>query len=371
MGATMIDSQLCVQAGINPAMVHRHTPAPTTTNTNPLKESMRRNFENLDAQDFTNRFTWYNLPDGMTGPMLEQILYNKGQIAGFYIAELDKFFFLPYTLSSQEGTGLDAYGRFTHITPIPLAGVADSEGNMKPFIPGKHFEVIYDVILPEDLDTIDLTNKAVLLHDYTPSVLTQTCVPRQSTQNGILDVMSDIIPLMRTALVNGTGVTGLKTEGGTDNTAVAEANRQFQNASINGQRYVSVASNLEMEALGDSRGSVDAEKYLQVLQSIDNLRLGMYGIPNGGVFAKNSHMLQTEQDMAGGSTGLALQDALYQRQRFADLFNSLFWPLLGGQLVWCEVSESVNKTDKNADGEIANDQDQTGTQKGSQPEVQE
>ena len=56
-------------------------------------------------------------------------------------------------------------------------------------------------------------------------------------------------------------------------------------------------------------------------------------------------MLETEQAMAGGSTGIVYQDGLRLRQKFCDIVNSIW-----GLGIWCDVSESVMGGDVNGDG---------------------
>jgi hypothetical protein len=80
------------------------------------------------------------------------------------------------------------------------------------------------------------------------------------------------------------------------------------------------------------------------MQSLDNYRLSLYGLDNGGLFQKKSHMLEAEQNMNTGNTGLILQDSLKCRQDACDIINSV-WDLD----VWCEASEVVLNIDRNGD----------------------
>lgn len=59
-----------------------------------------------------------------------------------------------------------------------------------------------------------------------------------------------------------------------------------------------------------------------------------------------------------------MNDGLAIRQHFCNVFNSIF-----GTQMWCELSETVSKIDKNGDGELSDEQDQSGTQTTNQPEV--
>lgn len=363
--AKLVDGQLYVQAGIDPTKMYKHASAPTATNTNPLKEGLRRNFMDIDKQDAVKRFTWYNLPSGLTPELLESVLYHKGQGAFFYLKTVDKFYFLPYANAAVDGTGLDPYGRFLNITPVPLAGgTVDKDGNAKPWIPGMVFNVDYEVVLPEELTLDHLTNHAVILHDYTPGPLTQTCIPRAAKQDCIINVMADCVPLMRSALINGVGIVGVQVGSADEQHNVEIANAQFQNAAINGQKYVSVLRSLEMKEIANAAGALDTENYMRALQSLDNLRLSMYGISNGGVFQKNAHMLETEQQMSGSATELVLQDGLTLRQNFCDIVNSIW-----GLGIMCEINELLAGVDRNMDGELSDDQDQSGTAPGAQPDM--
>ena len=77
-------------------------------------------------------------------------------------------------------------------------------------------------------------------------------------------------------------------------------------------------------------------------------------------------MLQDEQAMnmaGGGSVGLIMQDGLSIRQRFCDIVNS-YW----GLGIWCDVSENVSGADKDMDGELSDQQDQSGANEGDQPQ---
>ena len=164
----------------------------------------------MDEQDAVNRFTWYNLPSGLNSRLMERILYYRGQ--GMFFKLQDKFYFLPYAL---DGT-IDVYGRFTDVTPLPFNGKASSDGKDKPWITGLRRKVLYDILMPEEIVMDDgeidwgkveaLQDECcVLIKDYTEQI-SQTNISRQILQEPILDVMADMFPFMRTALLNGTGI---------------------------------------------------------------------------------------------------------------------------------------------------------------------
>ena len=143
---------------------------------------------------------------------------------------------------------------------------------------------------------------------------------------------------------------------------VKAASRSVNRAALEGEKWIPTVGSVEFQEF--TAGNVlQAEEFLVAFQSLDNLRLGLYGIPNGGIFQKDSHMLQAEYNGNSSNYSLSLQDGLSLRQGFSDIVNSI-WPLG----TWCEVSEKVAGVDKNTDGELADEQDQSGEMHGNQPE---
>ena len=328
----------------------------------PRKEAIKKNLRILDEQDAVNRYKWYNLPVNMSSEDLERIIYYKGQLAFIYMENVDEFYFMPYSLDG----GIDFYGRFNSVHPVPFAeGVNDAEKkrfeDQRELLSKLKLNCIYEVVDPEELTTELLTQSCVLLHDYTPQ-LSQTIIPRQQLQDGILDIMADMLPFMRTALLNSTGIQSLRVQTETEQSNVTALNAIIDRAALNGEKFLAVTGSLDFQDL--TAGEVaKSEEFLLAMQALDNLRLSFYGIDNGGLFEKKAHTLQSEQDMNSGNTGLIYADGLARRQRFCDIVNSI-WDLG----IWCEPGESVMGMDMNGDGMIVDEQDQSGTMQGEQPQ---
>ena len=343
----MYDLDAYYAAGINP-----QTGLPIKAGDNGLscisKADIKKQRRILDEQDAVNRFTWYNLPSGLNSRLMERILYYKGQAMFFKIK--DNFYFLPYAL---DGT-IDVYGRFTEVTPLPFNGSTKAkEGKELPWIPGLKRKVDYDIQMPEDYvseegeinwDKIeeDQDNYCVLLKDYTEQV-SQTNISRQILQDPILDVMADMFPFMRTALLNGTGVQGMRVNSQDEYANVEAASRSVNRAALEGKKYIPIVGNVDFQDLAGGE-LAKAEEFLLAMQSLDNYRLSLYGLDNGGLFQKKSHMLEAEQAMNTGTTGLVMRDSLQNRQDFCNIVNSIF-----GLQIWCEPSEVVMGMDMNGD----------------------
>ena len=333
----------------------------------PYKESVKKILRIIDEQDAVNRYTWYNLPAGITSQELERMLYYRGQVAFWYMKETGEFFITPYALDG----GIDFYGRYRRIHPIPLAeGVTDEEkkrlAEQRNIMSLKKLDVLYDVVFPELLDPEKSLDCAVLLHDYTKQ-LSQTVIPRRDLQEGVIDIMSDCIPFMRTSLLNSTGIMGMRVQSEDEQSNVTAASAIVNRAALTGEKYVAIVGQMEFQDLtgGDVAKS---EEFLLAMQSLDNFRLSAYGIDNGGLFQKKAHELQSEADMAGGAVGLVYQDGLSIRQHFCDVVNSNFGHL--GVAIWCEPNEQAAMMDLDGDGSMLDEQDQSGSAPGQQPEVQ-
>ena len=308
------DIRTLIQAGFDPK-----TGLPNKIGTKPcLKENVKKALRLIDEQDAVNRYTWYNLPCNITSQELERMLYYKGQLAFFYMEDLDEFYFMPYAL---DGT-IDFYGRFNTIHPVPMTSGEEKAGKAQAELLSQiKLKCIYGIKLPEDLTVEDLTKSAVLLHDYSKQ-LSQTIIPRQIINDGIIDIEAECIPFMRTALIEETGVMGVRVQDADQAAAVQDGANSLVNAAMNGDMYVPIVGQMEFQEL-TSGASGKAEDYMLAMQSLDNFRLSLYGIDNGGLFEKKAHELQSEADINGGPVGLVLQDGLSIRQNFCNIVNNI------------------------------------------------
>jgi hypothetical protein len=345
--ASFYDPKTLIQMGINPktGLPIKFEEGVTCITKGDIKKQLRI----VDEQDAVNRFTWYNLPEGINARLIERILYYKGQGMLFFLK--DKFYFLPFAL---DGT-IDVYGRFTSVTPLPFNGTT-SDGKDKPWIQGLSFKPVYDVQLPEDYmdksyeEVLDvLESSCVILKDYTEQI-SQTNISRQILNDPILDLMSECFPFMRTSLLNSTGVTGMRVYSENESANVYAANNAITKAALEGKSKVPIVGKTEFQDL-TSGSAAKAEEFLLAMQSIDNYRLSLYGLDNGGLFQKKSHILQAEQEMNTGNVGLVMRDSLQYRQDFCTICNSI-WNLD----MWCEPSEVVLGIDTTGDGVLGDNE---------------
>ena len=344
------DLSTFIQAGINPKT---GLPVRMGDCGAELKANIKKLLRIMDEQDAINRFVWYNLPIGLNSQLIERILYYKGQGALFFESATERFYFLPYALDGS----IDVYGRFMGVRPLPFHGSLNVQEDDKKKVDAKYqwlnikkLKPQYDILLDEEKTADIFENSCVLLSDYSKQI-SQTNISRQILQDPLLDVMADCIPFMRTALLNSTGVQGMRVDGQEAASNVYAASKSINDAALVGEKYVPIVGPVEFQDLTD--GNVGkSEEFLLAMQSLDNFRLSLYGLENGGLFQKKSHMLEAEQSMNNGNTGIILQDSLALRQRFCDIVNSIW-----GLNIWVEASETIMNIDRNMDGQIGGDEE--------------
>ena len=361
MGAKLPDLVSLVQAGIDP-----RTGLPRkliSSGEGNIKPNIKHLLRIIDEQDAVNRYTWYNLPSGLDGQMIERILYYKGQAMFFYMEATKTFYFLPYALS---GT-IDVYGRFMGTTPLPFGNGTLGQGpdkEQKPWIEGLVKKPVYEVI-EEDYPTTEQINEScVLLSDFSKQ-WSQLITPRQALQDPLLDVMAECIPFLRTALINSTGVNGMRVNDDDQEASARLASQAVKDASLNGEKWIPINAPLELQELGNAKSEQVAE-FLEAMQALDNFRLSMYGVDNGGLFQKKTYQTDGQNSLNNSNIGLVYQDGLTIRQRFCDIVNSI-WDLG----IYCEPSETIVGYDIDQDGVVADMQDQSGDFEGVQPEIVE
>lgn len=359
--AKMFDVNLMLQAGINPK---NGLPVKFGDTSDRLPEDIRKQLRIVDEQDAIGRYRWYNLPDGLNQELIERVLYYCGQGMLFFEQYTEKYYFLPYTLQAIDGVGIDVYGRFRAVTPVPFKGTTtfDEKGKAKAWINGLIRRPLYDINdIPEEEDIDYLINSCVLLSDYCKQSA-EINIARQIIQDPLLSAMSEIFPFARTSLIANSGVKATRVNNEDEASNVKAISKSITYAAKTGEPFVPVVGTMEFQDLTSGGSPLKSEEFLLMLQAMDNYRLSLYGLQNGGLFQKKSHMLEGEQEMNTANNSLVYNDGLRQRQEFCDKVNALW-----GLGIWCEPSESAINIDNNMDGNLQDEQDQSGEEQGDQP----
>lgn len=315
-----------------------------------LQADIFKQLKIIDLIDHNNAYKWNNLPSGLTGQLLERILYYRGQGVFFYQELNDKFYFLPYT--QGKNGNIDVYGRMTRVTPVQYMGGVIQEGQKdKPFIQNMTLKAVYD--LPDEVDYDLFLNSGVILKDYEIGV-SEWLEPRATIQDSLLQVMSEAFPLARTSLISNSGVRGVRVGDENQSEEVLKSSGAVVRAALQGNPWIPIVGATEFQELTGG-APLKSEEYLLYLQALDSYRLSQYGFETGGLFQKKAHMLEGELAMNGGHAEIVYQSGLTLRQNFCDIVNSIW-----GLGITVEPSESVLGADLDGDGVAFDNQDQSG-----------
>lgn len=348
------DIKTLIQAGINPKT---GLPIKLGSSGSELKEGVKKLLRIIDLQEATNRYKWYNLPCNLTSQELERIMYFKGQLAFFYFEALEEFYFMPYAL---DGT-IDFYARFNRIHPVPYASGVDDEKtprykNQAAILSTLKLKPLYGIVDEEEITDEMLKTSCVLLRDYT-NQLSQTIIPRAILQDAVIDLESECLPYMQTAMINASGVSGLRVQDADQEQNARIASDSIKDAALKGTKFVPITGTLEFQELTGEKPSTMAD-FAMTMQTIDNFRLRCIGLQNGGLFEKSAHELQSENAMNAAHADCIFDDGLAQRQHFCNIVNSLW-----GLGIWCEASESALAADLDGDG-LALEKNEDGAETG-------
>ena len=356
MGPRLPDVDTLRAMGFNPTLVDKSCRFLSTQSSFNRMDAIKKILRKNDRQQFVNRFVWKNLPNDLTGDFIERVLYYKYSGIFFYIKELNQFNFLPYV-----GTGLDEKGRYTRCRPLPFNGKSekDADGKLQVYIPGLEFSPLYDITkteIPYEELTYDGTIKeinpifdnCVILNSYCRD-LGQKGIPEQALIDPLLDMMSEAIPLARTNLFANSGVKGMRVNNPDEQSNVQAANASLEEAALNGKRYIPVVGMTEFQEFAND-GDATGEDFFMYMQTLDNFRLQSYGLKNNGLFEKQEYINNAMAQNIQSNVGQVLQDALKERQQFADMCNANW-----GLGISVDIGETITNFDMNMDGEIADE----------------
>ena len=355
-GPNLPDIQTLIQMGINPKT---GLPMKFGSRRIDTKDDIKKAIRKNDRQIAANRFTWKNLPKNLSSQELEKNLYYWGSLAFWYCPELDEFYFSKYAL---DGKGLDFYGRYLQIHPIPInSGGSDAKyvKAQEAVLSRYRLDVQYgEVENPEEVKN----HSAVILRDYTNG-LPQMDIPTQVVHESVIDLEAECMPFLRTALLNSTGTMGVRVADADQEDAVKQAAIGMVDAATHAEPYVPIVGMAEFQELTNGKASGKSQEFLQAMQAIDNFRLGLFGCPNGGLFEKNQYVNNKQTDMNVGSTdvSLVLQDGLELRKRFCEIVNSL-WNLN----MSCEISKNIVNSEEPEDEVADNAVEEGETEDGNQ-----
>lgn len=319
--AGLTDISLYIQAGINPL-----TGRPLREGISSI-ENFKKLFRIIDEQDAVNRFEWEGLPATINGQQLERLLYYKGQLLFFKFQGV--YYFMPYTL---DGT-IDFYGRYNRVHPVPMTSGTDKgnksdSGRQMSLLATLKIKPIYDLNQIVEGETYETeatpTNEAygVILRDYT-NQLPQEILPRYQLNDCLLNLEAECLCYLQTSMIVGSGISGVRVPDTDSQDEVIHGALGLKDYAIKGIPWIPIKGSIEFQELtGGERTAI--QDYFLAMQSLDNLRLSTYGLDNTGVFEKQSHILNEENQINQQKYHYVQIDSLKIREDFCKIVEKLF-----------------------------------------------
>lgn len=343
--AKLIDPSLIINAGINPK---NGLPVKFSGDDTYLRDNIRKVLRIKDEQTAITRYTWYNTGLDLSSQEIERFLYYKYKLAFFYLE--GKFYLMPYALNG----GIDFYGRENVINPVPFnESNNEATKRQKELLSKIRLTVRKGVVLPSDLTSEDIYTSAVIVRDYSPQLDINNGIPRATLQDPVIDLESKVLPYMRTARMNSTGVIGVKANDEGEYDDILEGAKSVDKAALNGTPWIPLMQKLDRQDL-NMTVTGNMQDYLLSMQGIDNFRESLYGLNNGGMFRKKEHTNDSENAL-NNSIDFPLTDGLKIRQDACNIINSI-WNIG----IWCEISETALGMDVNGDFKADDSNNQSG-----------
>lgn len=284
--------------------------------TRPSNQEYRQGLDSLILQTelstYVGRFEWDNLPKGITGNLIETMLYYKGQLAFFKTGA--KYYILPFVYT---GT-LNHYGLPDKILPTPFNGKMTDDKNTKGFIQEPKTALLYND--GEEYNEMDI---AVVLREHS-SLMSGATLPSIVLTNQVRDKAVEHLVLLRNNIILSQAIKYISVD--TQDKANSMAT-QFDNMLhdiLNGNVVQTIVGQLRLDSTSSEAPKIQAQQLWQSFSSLNAMRLESLGILNAGTFEKNERVLEGEIAGKQSVSKLVLKDHLEQREVFAEMINRYF-----------------------------------------------
>lgn len=279
-------------------------------------QGLRTLLLNKELAEYTSRFKWEGLPNGISGKLIETMLYYKGQLMFFKIA--DKYYILPYApIGDINHLGIQTKG-----LPLSYSGVIEDNTNKKhtPFSTERNI-MFYDAY--EDEDFFDEQADAVVLKSHSSLNFNQV-IPTVALTDELRSKLVENLVLIRNNLILSQPVKYVQVENASRAKSMRQETDNLIYDILNGNVIQTIVGQLRFENVNSEAPKIAQQDMWQSYASGDNLRMESLGILNNGVFEKRERNLTDE--VAGKQTvsKLILQDAWDWRRVFCTLINKYF-----------------------------------------------
>lgn len=266
-----------------------------------------------ELKEYVGRFAWKNLPEGLNNNILETMLYYKGQLAFFRVAE--QYYILPFVYTGK----INHYGLQEKLIPISFNGTVENNENEESRFAGEKIAYLYNKAgmdaSPEEVAVVLRSGSSLYINNTVPTVVATDQIRAKLVENLIL-VRNNLIlsqPMKYITVMNEASAKSIQVQVDT-----------MLHDIINGNIVQTIIGNMTFEDVNSEAPKLTPQDLWQSLESLDNLRMAYMGILNNGVFEKKERFLSDE--VAGKQTAakLLLADDLLNRKIFCELANKVF-----------------------------------------------
>lgn len=293
--------------------------------TEEYRNSLNTFFLHKEILEFTNRYKWVNLPDNLNSLLIETMLYQRGQVCFFKLA--DTYYILPFVYTGK----INQYGLFSELIPISFSGViGDNDIN--------HFAPTHKAIyFKENInDYKNELNKAIVLRTSASLWLNQAIPPCVIT-NQLRQKLTENLILIRNNLILSQPIKYVLTKNEDTAKSIRSQVDNMLNDILNGNIVQVFTDILETNDFVSDTPNINTSQLWQSYVSLDSLRLEYLGILNNGAFEKRERFLSDEVDAKQRASKINLYEGLERRKEFCKLVNDCF-----GLNIDCVVNEYVD-----------------------------
>lgn len=299
-------------------------------------------FLNKELMEYVSRFKWEGLPPGLNANLIETMLYVKGQLAMFKLA--NKYYILPFAYSGD----INHYGVQTELIPLSYSGtIENKDKDTKEFADAKQ-AIMYEGMVEEGIDESEI---AIILKSHSSTLLNRV-IPMVAITDEMRRKLVEKLVMVRNNLILSQPMkyVSVATE------AKAKAMQvQIDNMItdiLNGNIIQTVVGDMVMSNINSEASKLSQQDMWSSFASLDNLRMEIMGILNNGVFEKRERNLTDE--VAGKQTvsKLILDDALNMRKEFCKLCKIYFGLDIKVELSDMNTPEHVKEEPDKRDGQF-------------------
>lgn len=283
-------------------------------------------FKDLDAQQVCNRYEWKGLPDYLTGHLIEQMLYYKGALCGFFHG--GALYVLPFTQTK----GLNVYGAPNSIQPITFNG--ELNGSFAKF--GKELPV-------NSLGKFNENAGAAILFDRIPT-FSQNDGPigRAFLNDELIRYQCDLLGRVKNNLRNIDKKVVFWVDNEAQKNQMANDIREAYGTSdpfIIAVKGVQLSDKEKSQTLqGDIANEI--QSLFETWQSVNSIRCMCSGITNGGAFEKKERKIMGELQGDQTQTELVLDAGLKMRKLWLDQMKAIYPQYID---ILSKISIEINK----------------------------